>query len=47
MTMRGGWLLKSARQPGLPALLIARLPFFYGWVILGCVCCAGYARQYQ
>jgi MFS transporter, OFA family, oxalate/formate antiporter len=26
-------------------LLIARLPFFYGWVILGCVCCAAVARQ--
>jgi sugar phosphate permease len=30
---------------GLPALLIPRLPFFYGWVVLGCVCCAGFARQ--
>jgi sugar phosphate permease len=28
-----------------PSLLIARLPFFYGWVILACVCCAGFARQ--
>ncbi len=25
--------------------LFARLPFFYGWVILACVCCAGFARQ--
>lgn len=33
-------------QPkGLPALLQSRLPFFYGWVILACVCCAGFARQ--
>jgi sugar phosphate permease len=24
---------------------IARLPFFYGWVILACVCCAAFARQ--
>lgn len=30
---------------GLPALLQPRLPFFYGWIILGCVCCAGFARQ--
>lgn len=37
--------MKSARQPGLPALLISRLPFFYGWIILACVCCAGYARN--
>jgi len=25
--------------------LIARLPFFYGWVVLACVCCAALARQ--
>ena len=29
----------------IPLFLIPRLPFFYGWVILGCVCCAGFARQ--
>jgi sugar phosphate permease len=29
----------------LPALLIARLPFFYGWIVLACACCAGFARQ--
>jgi sugar phosphate permease len=29
----------------LPRLLIQRLPFFYGWVILACVCCAGFSRQ--
>ena len=29
----------------LPALLNSRLPFFYGWVVLGCLCCAGFARQ--
>lgn len=29
----------------LPAALADRLPFFYGWVILACVCCAGFARQ--
>jgi MFS family permease len=31
--------------PFLPRWLIPRLPFYYGWVILGCVCCAGIARQ--
>ncbi len=31
--------------PTLPRLLSGRLPFFYGWVILGCLCCAGFARQ--
>jgi len=30
--------------PSLPRLLIPRLPFFYGWVILGSVCCAGFSR---
>src|SRR6267378_3755209 len=34
-----------ARRDGLAALLTARLPFFYGWVILACACCAGFARQ--
>ena len=29
----------------LPRLLSDRLPFFYGWVILGCLCCAGFSRQ--
>ncbi|MGF1649336.1 MAG: MFS transporter [Hyphomicrobiaceae bacterium] len=29
----------------LPSLLARRLPFFYGWVVLGCACCAGFARQ--
>ena len=31
--------------PRLPVLLAARLPFFYGWVVLGVLCCAGFARQ--
>ncbi|MBV8776752.1 MAG: MFS transporter [Alphaproteobacteria bacterium] len=31
--------------PRLPALLAPRLPFFYGWVVLGVLCCAGFARQ--
>ena len=29
----------------IPALLIRRLPVFYGWVVLFCACCAGFARQ--
>jgi sugar phosphate permease len=29
----------------LPRLLVRRLPFFYGWVVLGCACCAGFSRQ--
>jgi len=31
--------------PRLPVLLTARLPFFYGWVVLACLCCAGFSRQ--
>lgn len=33
------------RPPFLPSLLSARLPVFYGWVVLACLCCAGFARQ--
>ena len=33
------------RPPLLPRLLVPRLPFFYGWVVLGVLCCAGFARQ--
>lgn len=31
--------------PPLARLLAPRLPFYYGWVILGCVCFAGFVRQ--
>lgn len=39
--------VSAAAQPNraLPRQLIRRLPFFYGWVVLGCVCCAGFSRQ--
>ncbi len=29
----------------LPRLLVRHLPFFYGWVVLACACCAGFSRQ--
>jgi sugar phosphate permease len=29
----------------LPLFLTRRLPVFYGWVVLACLCCAGFARQ--
>jgi OFA family oxalate/formate antiporter-like MFS transporter len=35
----------SMRPPLVPRLLVPRLPFFYGWVVLGCICLAGFARQ--
>src|SRR5580693_4473650 len=42
MGLHAGTLLTV---PALPRLVSGRLPFFYGWVILGCLCCAGFARQ--
>ena len=33
------------QPPTLARLLVPRLPFYYGWVVLGCVCLAGFARQ--
>jgi len=33
------------QAPVLPRLLVPRLPFFYGWVVLGCLCLTGFARQ--
>jgi MFS family permease len=39
------WAGRSMRPPLLPRLLVPRLPFFYGWVVLGCICLAGFARQ--
>ena len=31
--------------PPVPRLIAGRLPMFYGWVVLACLCCAGFARQ--
>lgn len=33
------------RAPAAARLVAARVPFHYGWVVLVCVCCAGFARQ--
>jgi len=33
------------RPPLLARVLVPRLPFFYGWVVLACICLAGFARQ--
>jgi OFA family oxalate/formate antiporter-like MFS transporter len=35
----------AAAHPALPRLLSGHLPFFYGWIVLACLCCAGFARQ--
>lgn len=35
----------SPRRARLIARLVAALPFYYGWVILACVCAAGFSRQ--
>ena len=37
--------MAAGARPALPYLLSRRLPFSYGWVVLGCLCCAGFARQ--
>jgi len=29
----------------LPRAIAASLPVYYGWVVLACLCCAGFARQ--
>ncbi|HEY1544858.1 MAG TPA: MFS transporter [Xanthobacteraceae bacterium] len=33
------------KQRALPRALAARVPFYYGWIVLACLCCAGFARQ--
>jgi len=38
-------LLGDRGPPGAASSAERRLPFFYGWVVLGCLCCAGFARQ--
>lgn len=48
--MRAGSRLGAATHrtvtaPALPRALAGRLPFFYGWVILACLCFVGFARQ--
>jgi sugar phosphate permease len=35
----------SFAAPTLPRQLNGRLPFFYGWIVLACLCCAGFSRQ--
>lgn len=35
----------AAGAPALSRLLAARVPFYYGWVVLACLCFAGFSRQ--
>jgi hypothetical protein len=37
--------LRSALYSGFAPLLAGRVPFYYGWVVLACLCLAGFARQ--
>lgn len=30
---------------GVPQFVAARTPFYYGWIILACICCVSFARQ--
>lgn len=32
-------------SPALARLLAARVPFYYGWIVLACLCLAGFSRQ--
>jgi MFS transporter, OFA family, oxalate/formate antiporter len=41
----GAGNLAARRGRALPQRLAARLPFFYGWIVLACLCCAGFSRQ--
>ena len=36
--------INPAGRP-LPRALAACVPFYYGWIVLACLCCAGFARQ--
>jgi OFA family oxalate/formate antiporter-like MFS transporter len=36
---------KIMRGLALPRALAARVTFYYGWIVLACLCCAGFARQ--
>ncbi|MGE4219956.1 MAG: MFS transporter [Alphaproteobacteria bacterium] len=36
---------RALNAPLAARLLVGRVPFHYGWVVLGCVWCAGFARQ--
>src|SRR5262245_64623944 len=42
---RGGRSSPPLSPTPWPPRLARRLPFYYGWVVLACVCCAGFARQ--
>src|SRR6266851_5666042 len=33
------------KGPFLPPLLSRWVPVFYGWIVLACLCCVGFARQ--
>jgi sugar phosphate permease len=37
--------LRSSLSSGLAATFAPRVPFYYGWVVLACLCFAGFARQ--
>jgi OFA family oxalate/formate antiporter-like MFS transporter len=37
--------VSRSRPPALSRALAARLPIHYGWIVLACLCCAGFARQ--
>jgi len=36
---------RTSAGQALPRAVAATLPIYYGWVVLACLCCAGFARQ--
>jgi MFS family permease len=41
----GEFQRKIPAGQALPRAVAAALPVYYGWVVLACLCCAGFARQ--
>ena len=37
--------MNEHRPQKLARALAARVPFYYGWIVVACLCCAGFARQ--
>ncbi|HEX6266724.1 MAG TPA: MFS transporter, partial [Burkholderiales bacterium] len=37
--------MRSALYRGVAPLIAGRVPFYYGWVVLACLCFAGFSRQ--
>jgi sugar phosphate permease len=38
-------MFHAMAAPLVPTLLKTRIPVFYGWIVLACLCCVGFSRQ--